>query len=58
MNYHTKPHNPPIPKRQGITSHEESNYDANADQAPIAEEKEARYGADHGAPHGAKTHAN
>jgi hypothetical protein len=32
--------------------------DANADQTPIAEEKEARYGADHGAPHGAKTHAN
>jgi uncharacterized protein YqgV (UPF0045/DUF77 family) len=49
---------PPTTETTEDTENTPPQGDANADQAPIAEEKEARYGADHGAPHGAKTHAN
>jgi uncharacterized protein YqgV (UPF0045/DUF77 family) len=49
---------PPPTEATEDTENTPPQGDANADQTPIAKEKETHYGADHGAPHGAKTHAN
>jgi len=49
---------PPPTEATEDTENTPPQGDTNADQAPIAKEKEACYGADHGAQHVAQAHAN